>query len=92
MTVSVYSPILITSYNPNTMNVAVAPIRSTLSPTLSIYKLPGIGRHTPHALQMYGINTIKQFSLFTDKEVTTLLGKSGKRLLVTAKRIAMSKY
>lgn len=52
---------------------------------LSIYNLPGIGKRTPYALEMYGIKTIEQFSLFTDNEVVALLGKSGRKLLRAAR-------
>jgi len=50
-------------------------------------ELPGIGRHTPRALKMYGINTIEQFALFTETEIVSLLGNSGKNLLNKARRI-----
>jgi predicted RecB family nuclease len=72
------------------MNLTITPIQR-INAYSSINMLPGIGRHTPKALNMYGINTIYQFSLFTDKEVTTLLGNSGLKLLKKAKTFARSK-
>lgn len=55
---------------------------------LSLSSLPGIGRHTPKALARYGITTIKQFAQFEEQEVLALLGKSGLKLLSTAKTLA----
>ena len=59
-----------------------------LSPKHPLSALPGIGRHTPRALAMYGIQTIGQFACFTDDEVLKLLGNSGRPLLQYAKLIA----
>jgi nucleotidyltransferase/DNA polymerase involved in DNA repair len=72
------------------MNLTINPIRS-LNAYSPINMLPGIGRHTPQALRLYGINTIYQFSLFTDTEVRTLLGSSGLKLLRKAKNLARYK-
>lgn len=52
---------------------------------IPLSKLPGIGRHTPKALAMYGITTIDQFAKFQENEVIALLGKSGLKLLFNAK-------
>lgn len=59
-----------------------------LSPKHPLSALPGIGRHTPRALAMYGIETIGQFACFTTSEVISLLGPSGKKLLGAAKIVA----
>jgi len=50
-------------------------------------ELPGVGRHTSRALNLYGINTIEQFALFTEQEITALLGNSGIKLLNTAREL-----
>jgi len=85
--VSRYSPILGTlKFNPGKMNLTIAPVRG-LNPGLPLSNLPGIGRHTPRALAHYGVNTIGQFALFTENEIISLLGKSGKKLLKVAKQI-----
>jgi predicted flap endonuclease-1-like 5' DNA nuclease len=52
---------------------------------IPLENLPGIGRHTPKALAKYGITTINQFAQFEEAEVVALLGKSGAKLLGTAK-------
>ncbi len=70
-------------------------VPKTLNPTykissqkkLPLENLPGIGRHTPKALAKYGIRTINQFAQFTENEVESLLGRSGLKLLFTAKNI-----
>lgn len=54
---------------------------------MPLHKLPGVGRHTPKALALYGIHTIEQFALFTENEITALLGNSGRKLLYTAKNL-----
>jgi nucleotidyltransferase/DNA polymerase involved in DNA repair len=56
-----------------------------LTPKHPLSALPGIGRHTPRALAMYGVQTIGQFACFTYEEVESLLGISGKNLLKAAK-------
>lgn len=50
--------------------------------------VPGIGRFTVAALKRYGIETIEQFSIFTEDEVTALLGKSGVKLLKSAQQLS----
>lgn len=75
--------------------ITTVQVPKTLNPTyknncqkkLPLETLPGIGRHTPKALAKYGIRTINQFANFTENEVVTLLGKSGLKLLFTAKTI-----
>lgn len=54
---------------------------------LPVEIIPGIGRHTPRALAFYGIRTVEQFALFTEKEVVALLGNSGRKLLMSARQI-----
>ena len=66
------------------MNTFIARIRYSGHP---LNQLPGIGRHTPKAMAKYGIHTIEQFALFTEKEVIALLGNSGRRLLQSAKSL-----
>jgi nucleotidyltransferase/DNA polymerase involved in DNA repair len=53
---------------------------------IPLTQLPGIGRHTPKALAMYGITTVNQFAKFQENEVVALLGKSGLKLLGNAKK------
>lgn len=60
---------------------------SALRPQHPLAYLPGIGRHTPRALALYGIQTIGQFARFTYNEAESLLGKSGYKLLKIAKKI-----
>ncbi len=50
--------------------------------------IPGMGRFTVAALKRYGIETVEQFSIFTEEEVVTLLGKSGAKLLKNAKALS----
>jgi predicted flap endonuclease-1-like 5' DNA nuclease len=69
---------------PKTLNPTY---RANATKRLPLENLPGIGRHTPKALAKYGIRTIHQFAQFTENEVESLLGKSGLKLLFTAKNI-----
>lgn len=50
--------------------------------------VPGMGRFTVAALKRYGIETVEQFSIFTEEEVTALLGKSGVKLLRNAQQLS----
>jgi predicted flap endonuclease-1-like 5' DNA nuclease len=54
---------------------------------IPLEQLPGIGRHTPKALAKYGIITVNQFAQFEEQEILALLGKSGLKLLGTAKTL-----
>jgi predicted flap endonuclease-1-like 5' DNA nuclease len=56
---------------------------------IPLTQLPGIGRHTPKALARYGIVTVDQFAKFEESEVLALLGKSGLKLLGTAKTFCL---
>ncbi len=81
----------------SSQKISQAEALKLMNPTNQINKnkaplenLPGIGRHTPKALAKYGIKTINQFANFTEQEVVALLGKSGLKLLGTAKNLCTS--
>ena len=57
---------------------------------IPLQELPGIGRHTPKALASYGILTVNQFAKFEESEILALLGKSGLKLLGTAKTLCLN--
>jgi len=53
-------------------------------------ELPGLGRHTTRALKLYGIRSIEQFALFTEEEIISLLGNSGRKLLSKAQKLCLT--
>lgn len=56
----------------------------------NLSEVPGMGRFTVAALKRYGIETAEQFSIFTEDEVQTLLGKSGIKLLHNARKLTFA--
>lgn len=62
--------------------------QETISSNHPLDQVPGMGRFTVAALKRYGIETAEQFSIFTEDEVETLLGKSGLKLLQNARKLS----
>jgi nucleotidyltransferase/DNA polymerase involved in DNA repair len=62
--------------------------QESINPNHPLDQVPGMGRFTVAALKRYGIETAEQFSIFTEDEVETLLGKSGLKLLQNARKLS----
>lgn len=82
---SVHSPIVNLHLTQKVMRNFIIKITRRSQP---LNNIPGMGRFTIAALKRYGIQTVEQFSIFTEDEITALLGKSGVKLLRNAKQLS----